>query len=60
MIDKDYELFLEKERKEKYEKAKKMEIYRNMLDEQIEQKNQLMMEENNLSERDEDFYLVEN
>ena len=37
-----------------------MEIYHNMLDEQIEQKNQLMMEENNLSERDEDFYLVEN
>ena len=60
MLDKDYELFLEKEKKEKYEKAKKMEIYRNMLDDQIEQKNQLMMEENNLSERDEDFYLVEN
>ena len=60
MLDKDYELFLEKEKKEKYEKAEKMDNYRKMLDEQIEQKNKLMMEENNLSEREEDFDLIEN
>ena len=60
MLDKDYELFLEKEKKEKYDKAEKMENYRKMLDEQIEQKNQLMMEEENLSEKNVDFDLVEN
>ena len=60
MLDRDYEIFLEKERKEKNEKAQKKDIYRKMLDEQIEQKNQLMLEEDNLFEKNGDFDLIEN
>ena len=46
LIDKDYELFLEKEKQEKIKKREKIVNYKNILDEQIKQKQKIIMENN--------------
>ena len=43
----------------KYEKAEKMENYRKMLDEQIIEKNEMLLDDNNLSESNKDYAFME-
>ena len=50
MLEKNYELYLEKERKYKFEKAEKIENYRKLLDEQIDAKKQIILDEDNFLE----------
>ena len=59
MAEKEHELFLEKEKQKKLEKAEKIQNYRKMLDEQIQAKKKIMIDENNLSDFNKDFGLVE-
>ena len=59
MAEKEYKLFIEKEKKKKLEKAQKIENYRKMLDEQIQAKKKIMIDENNISDINKDFGLVE-
>ena len=58
-LDRDHELYLEKENMKKYEKAEKMENYRKMLDEQIIEKNEMLLDDNNLSESNKDYAFME-
>ena len=48
---------LKKRKRKKNEKAEKIENYRKMLDEQIQEKKKLLMEEKGLSEVNNDFTL---
>ena len=60
MLDKDHELYLQKEKQKKIEKDKKIEDYRKMLDEQIQAKNKLALEDdNNFLELNKDLAIVE-
>ena len=60
MLDKDHELYLQKEKQKKLEKDKKIEDYRKMLDEQIQAKNKLALEDdNNFLELNKDLAIVE-
>ena len=59
LLDKEHEIFLQKEKQKKNEQATKIENYRKMLDEQIQAKKQIMLEENNLSEINKELISIE-
>ena len=58
-LDKEHEIFLQKEKQKKNEQATKIDNYRKMLDEQIQAKKQIMLEENNISEINKELISIE-
>ena len=59
MYEHDYDLFMEKERQKKIEKKEKIENYRKMLDDQIKAKNQKILDDNNILERNKDLWKID-
>ena len=59
IAEKEYELFVENEKKKKLEQAEKIEQYRKGLDEQIETKKKMMIDENNISDINKEFGLID-
>ena len=60
MYEKEHELYLEKEKQKKLEKDKKLEEYRRGLEEQIQEKNKILLDDdNNFLEINKDLGFVE-
>ena len=59
LLDKEHEIFLQKEKQKKNDQAAKIENYRKMLDEQIQAKKQIMLDENNISEINKELISIE-
>ena len=59
LFEKEYELYLQQERQKKFEKEKKVEDYRKMLDDQIKNKRKHLIDENNVFEINKDLGLVD-
>ena len=59
LLDKEHEIFLQKEKQKKNDQIAKIENYRKMLDEQIQAKKQIMLDENNISEINKELISIE-